>query len=76
MMEKATYPFWIGSLRSKRLLGLISAWKKQKAEGIVYKLINDMLSLPTWETVKKRLYQIYSPFETKVHAATLTHSRS
>ena len=41
-----------------------------KAEGILYKLINDVPQSSTWVAVKKRLYQVLSPMATKLHVAS------
>ena len=49
------------------------AWPK--AEGMVYKLIDDRPPSSTWDAVKKRLCQVFSPVATKEHAATQIHSR-
>ena len=48
---------------------------KAKAEGIVFKLIGDMPPSYTWDAVKKRLCQVFSPVTTTVHVATEIHSR-
>ena len=42
-----------------------------KAEGIVYKFINDLHPSSAWEAVNKGIFQVYNPVATKVHAATV-----
>ena len=42
---------------------------------MVYKLIDDRPPSSTWDAVKKRLCQVFSPVATKEHAATQIHSR-
>ena len=48
---------------------------RTKAGGIVYKLIERLPKFSTWEAIKKRLCQVFSPIPTKMHAATRVHSR-
>ena len=73
MMERVRNHLEIGSLRLNRLLNLPSILKYQ-AEGIVYKLTEGMPQSSTWDTLKKRLCQVFSPMATKMHAATWIHS--
>ena len=61
------------SARLTQCLEIQSA--RAKAEGIIYKLINDMHPPSKLDGVKKRQCQVFIPLTTKGNAATQMNSR-
>ena len=79
MMEKVIDPFWVGSLRSKGLLGLLNAWKynwpnqKQKVYYTNFLMLCPLINIRCSE--REIMLNVYSS-SSNIHAVTQIHSRS